>query len=213
MRAFGRLTSGPSGPFALGGVAAMVGKACFRNDRRGADQRLRHGWNRSRGRGLGPGPPGDAGRHRRRQCGDRRPGRGAMGLSAAAAAACAHSDALSGAGADGPARHPHRPGPCRIDPRTLRARMGARRRRGPRRRGDRLARHRVHRRRRDRRDVRPLAQLHPAAGDGRAPRHRRDRLLSAGRAGRDSGRPVRTRVFRRRLGGASEFRDKWRATR
>ena len=78
----------------------------------------------------GPGLAGDAGRHRRRQCRDRRPGRRAMGLSSAAARAAADSDALHGSGIDRAARGPHRPRPRRTDPRTVRAPDGRGFRRG-----------------------------------------------------------------------------------
>ena len=126
---------------------------------------------------LGSGSPGDAGRHRRRQCRDRRPGGRAMGLSPAAAGAHAHSDAVHGAGIDGAARALHRPRPRRTHPRTVRYRLGLcfdHRLGGG---GHRLAGHRVYRRRRRRRTVWPVAQPDPAAGRGHTADHRRQRLL------------------------------------
>ena len=156
---------------------------------------------------LGTRPAGDAGRYRRRQCGDRRPGRRPMGLSAAATAAAADADALHGAGIDGAAGHLHRARPRRTDPRTVWRRLGVAVDGGLGGGDDRLAGHRIHRRRGDRRTLWPVARSHLAHRRGGLAHRRRHRLLPARGADSDRHRPVRTRLFRGRLGGASEPRD------
>ena len=71
----------------------------------------------------------------------------------------------------------------------------------------RLSGYRIHRSGGDRRTLRPLAQSHFARRHGRPACRRRHRLLPASGADSDHHRPVRTRLFCRRLGCAPESRD------
>ena len=133
-----------------------------------------------------------------------------MGLFAAAAAVPADPDPLPRAGADGAARHGHRQGPRGADLETFRPGLGLGFGRDadrlvPRRAADGIF--RTHRRRR--------ADGCAVVADARPGRHRADddgghAQLSFGREDRDFGRPVRTRVPRRRLARASRA---WRGRR
>ncbi len=154
-------------------------------------------------RGLGTGPPGHAGRHRRGQCRHGGPGRRRVGLPPAAAHHPAHSDALYGPGTDRAARRRDRPRSWRTDPGAVRPQDGVACDAGAGRRRHRLAHHRVHRRRRGRRIVRPLAGFHASFRRGGAARHRRQRVVQAGRADGAHHRPLPDRVLHRRLGRAS----------